>query len=225
MTKIPAVVKSAAEAYRRSQDPKLVRSLSDSATRRVARGDLRIVEPPVREAAAGTRRLCFVVGVDPAADVAEVVLVHSTPELATSVDGVVPSCTTGAPYDAVVQTDLRGVAWTFQLGRLVGRLDEGSLEALSSIALGNRATERAQGNEIWSGSALTGAGDGRWTFKTDEGSALRSLTRECTAALLDGGTDATVLVEEKLHSGTTRHLPNSTVVTASGGLPEVGFID
>ncbi|WP_419839769.1 hypothetical protein [Candidatus Poriferisodalis sp.] len=146
------------------------------------------MEPPVREAAAGTRRLCLVVGVDPAEDFAEVVLVHSTPELATSVDGVVPSCTTGAPYDAVVQTDLRGVAWTFQLGRLVGRLDEASLEALSSIALGNPATELAQGNEIWSGSALTGAGDGRWTFKIDEGSALRSLTRECTAAFLDCGT-------------------------------------
>ena len=224
MTETPAVVKSAAEAYRRSRGFQLARSLRDSATRRVARGDLRIVEPPVREAAAGTRRLCFVVGVDPAEDFAEVALAHSAPELATSVDGVVPSSMTGAPYDAVVQTDLRGLAWTFQLGRLVGHLDEGSLEALSSIALGNPATESAQGNKIWSGSALTGASDGRWTFKIDEGSALRSLTRECTAVLLNGGTDATVLVEEKLRSGTTRHLPNSTAVAAAG-VPEVGVVD
>ena len=188
MTDIPATVRSAVEVHRSSQYLEPARSLSDSATRRISRGDVRIVQPPIREGAAGTRRLCLVVGVDPTSEFAEVVLVHSAPELATSVDGVVPSSTSGAPYDAVVQTDLRGVAWIFQVDRLVGRLDERSLEALSSIALGNPATERAQGNEIWSGSALTGESDRRWAFKADEGSVFRTLTRECTAVLIDGGT-------------------------------------
>ena len=188
MTEVPATVRSAVEAHRRSQDLEPARSLSGGAMRRISRGDVRIVQPPSREGAAGTRRLCLVVGVDPAGEFAEVVLVHSAPEFATSVDGVVSSSTSGAPYDAVVQTDLRGVAWTFQVNRLVGRLDENSLEALSSIALGNPATERAQGNEIWSGSALTGESDRRWAFKADEGSVFRTLTRECTAVLIDGGT-------------------------------------
>ena len=188
MTEVPAAIRSAVEAHRRSQDLEPARSLSDGATRRISRGDMRLVQPPCREGAAGTRRLCLVVGVDSTSEFVDVVLVHSAPELATSVDGVVPSSTSGAPYDAVVQTDLRGVAWTFQVDRLVGRLDERSLEALSSIALGNPATERAQGNEIWSGSALTGESDRRWAFKADEGSVFRTLTRESTAVLIDGGT-------------------------------------
>ncbi|MYA26682.1 MAG: hypothetical protein F4091_05645 [Acidimicrobiales bacterium] len=126
--------------------------------------------------------------VDPRREFADVVLMHSAPELTTSVDGVVPSSVSGAPYDAVVQTDLRGVAWTFQVGRLVGRLDEGVLETLSSIALGDLATDPAHENEIWTGSALTGEGDRRWAFKADEGSVFRILTRECTVALIEGGT-------------------------------------
>ena len=188
MTEVPATVRSAIEARRRSRDLEPTRLLRDRATCRILRGDIRIVQPPCRESATGTRRLCLVVGVDPTGEFAEVVLLHSAPELATSVDGVVPSSTSGAPYDAVVQTDLRGVAWTFQVDRLVGRLDESSLEALSSIALGNPASERARGNEIWSGSALTGESDRRWAFKVDEGSVFRTLTRECTAVLIDGGT-------------------------------------
>ncbi|MCY4495097.1 MAG: hypothetical protein OXB92_14710 [Acidimicrobiaceae bacterium] len=113
---------------------------------------------------------------------------HSAPELATSLDGVVPSRTSGAPYDSVVQTDLRGVVWISQLGRLIGCLDENLLEALSSIALSNPTNERAQDDEIQSGSALTGESDTRWKFKADEGSVFRTLTSECTAILIDGGT-------------------------------------
>ena len=188
MTEVPATVRSAVEAHRRSQDLEPKRSRSDSATCRILRGDVRIVQPPCREGATGTRRLCLVVGVDPTGEFADVVLLHSAPELAASVDGIVPSSTSGAPYDAVVQTDLRGVAWTFQVDRLVGLLDESSLEALSSIALGNPIIERGQDNEIRSGSALTGESDRRWAFKTDEGSVFRTLTRDCTAVLIDGGT-------------------------------------
>lgn len=188
MTEVPAAIRSAVEAQLRSQDVGPAPSLSDGAMRRIRRGDMRVVQPPCCEDAAATRRLCLVVAVDPTSEFAEVVLVHSAPELATSVDGVVPSSASGAPYDAVVQTDLRSVVWTFQVGRLVGRLDESALEALSSVALGEPASERLHGSKIWSGSALTGENDRRWAFKADEGSVFRILTRECTSALIDGGT-------------------------------------
>ena len=188
MTEVPAAVRSAVEAHHRNYDLGQARSFSDSSARRILRGDLRIVQPPCREGAAGTRRLCLVVGVDSTSEFADIVLVHSAPELATNLDGVIPSSTSGVPYATVVQTDLRGIAWTFQIGSSVGHLDESTLEALSSIALGKPGTERAGGREVWSGSALTGESDRRWAFKTDEGSMFRILTRECTAALIDGST-------------------------------------
>lgn len=188
MTDVSAAVRTAVEAHRRSQDPAPARSLTGGPSRRVSRGDMRIVQPPCREGAAAAQRLCLVVGVNPTGEFVEVVLMHSAPELATGADGIVPSSTSGARYDVVAQTDLRGVAWTFQVGRLVGRLDESSLEALSSIALGDPASEHSQSDEIRSGPALTGESDRRWAFKADEGAAFRTLTRECTAALLDGGT-------------------------------------
>ena len=65
-------------------------------------------------------RLCLVVGVDPTDEFADVVLTHTAPEVAPSVDGVVPPELSGAPYDIVVQTELRRTVWTLQLGRRVG---------------------------------------------------------------------------------------------------------
>ena len=149
---------------------------------------MRVVRPPVQKGATAMGRLCLVARVDAASEFAEVVLVHSAPELATGTDGVVASSTGAAPYDTVVQTDLRGAVWTSQVGRLIGRLDESSLEALSAIALGVPTTRRAKGDEIWSGPPLTREDDSRWAFKAGEGSVFRSLTRACTAALLDDGT-------------------------------------
>ena len=89
---------------------------------RVIEGDLRVMGSPAHEPAA--HRIRLVRRVYPADEFAEVCLVHSAPELATDHDVVLPAAAMSAPYDTVVQTDLRGVVWTFQFGKRVGHLSE-----------------------------------------------------------------------------------------------------
>jgi hypothetical protein len=188
MTEVPDIIRSAVDERRHRQEADSLRPAREIGATRVVRGDVRVLQPPSRERWTDPR-LCLVVGADPTGEFADVVLIHSATELTTSIDGVVPSSVSGAPYALVVQTDLRGAVWTFQLGRRVGHLDERALDALSSIALGSHAPEGDRtDSELWSGSPLTGESDRRWAFKADEGDVFHSLTGDCTAVLIDGGT-------------------------------------
>ena len=168
---------------------------------RISRGDLRIVSPTAGDRPAESR-LCLVVGVDPTDEFADVVLTHTAPELATSVDGVVPPELSGAPYDIVVQTDLRGAVWTLQLGRRVGWIDEPALKNLTSIVLGRTEDPDSSGVGLHAGIPLQGPTDRRWSFKEEEGAELRRLTANCTDAVLDGDSvweiDSGLLVSDRL---------------------------
>lgn len=186
MTELPAAL-VAALAERRDEPEPLAHL--DTSTRGVARGDLRIVEAlPHRPA---DRQVVLVLRADSSRGFADVLLVHSAPELATDRDAIFVADIASTPYDIVVQTDLRAAVWTWQLGPRVGRLDEQSLDALNLLAQGTAALEpssmaAAEDAGVYCGTRLAGPLDGRWSFKKSEGAALRRLASDCTEALLDG---------------------------------------
>ena len=99
-------------------------------------------------------------------------------------DGVVPRACAGTPFDAVVQTDLRGVVWTpVQVSRLVGQLSAETLQAISDL-VETGLPESASGVRI--GTPLGGQHDRRWSFKATEGQALDALTSDCSGEVIDG---------------------------------------
>jgi hypothetical protein len=156
----------------------------------VSEGDLRVIESLAHRPT--DHRIGLVLRVDSANEFAEVLLVHAAPELATDRDVVLPSNVTSAPYDVVVQTDLRGAVWTIQLGRRVGHSAEPALAAVkaatSSLGAGEiPMSPDARMAALHAGIPLAGPLDRRWSFKESEGAALRALAADCTEALLDQG--------------------------------------
>jgi hypothetical protein len=130
-------------------------------------------------------------------DFAEVLLVHTSPEMACEVDGIVMRHLSWAPYDLVVETDLRGAVWTQQLAAAVGHVDESVFDALSRIASGSEVDiGRSAEQAVHSGTHLAGPSDTRWAFKEAEGDSLRRISRDCSDALLDDS--VTWLVDPRL---------------------------
>jgi hypothetical protein len=173
---LPNAVAAAARSLRSEDQTALTPS------RAVRRGDLRLIEPPYD--ARGDARLGLVLNVDSTLQFIEVALVHTYPELATSMDGVVPGALARTPYDVVVQTDLRGVVWTpVQVSRLIGELSSDTVEAISDLVETGRP-ESTDGVRI--GIPLAGPHDRRWSFKAAEGTALDVLTSDCTGEVMDG---------------------------------------
>ncbi len=144
----------------------------------VQRGDLRRIHPS--SAADDERRICLVLRVDSKAEVAEVMLAHTYPELATSHDLVLRAKATGLPYAVVLQTDVRGLVWLTQVDRLVGTLCDEALHQLNDVAQGELLGEAETGVQ------LAGAMDHRWAFKVAEGEAMAMLAADCTDARIDG---------------------------------------
>ena len=128
-----------------------------------------------------TECLALVLRIDAPRDYAEIMFVHPYAELATGTDLIVPPEHSSIAYQVVVETDVRGVVWLQQLGPLVGVLDASALDALGAVALG----EVCDSPDLVSGLPLRGRLDRRWAFKAAQGSSLRSLASDCTAALLD----------------------------------------
>lgn len=157
---------------------------------RIARGDLRIVQALSHVPA--DPRIGLVLAVDPDNEFADVLLVHTATELACDSDGVVSRTASASPYDIVVETDLRAVVWTWQLGASIGSVADRALDAIRSIAARSREGAGAPAGPIevggvYSGLPLAGPSDPRWSFKETEGHVLRRLSEDCTTALLDSG--------------------------------------
>jgi|ETNmetMinimDraft_8_1059916.scaffolds.fasta_scaffold16747_2 hypothetical protein len=187
MTDVPAAVISAL-ANRRAERTSEKQGMARTAN--VSVGDLRVIEALSHRPA--DQRIGLVLRIDSTNEFAEVLLVHSAPELATTRDVVVETDVAPVPYKVVVQTELRGVVWILQLGRRVGHFDEQVFTAVKSV--GNTTAVRdlsevaaSEVSGIYSGSRLAGPLDRRWSFKESEGAALRNLTADCTEALLDHG--------------------------------------
>lgn len=181
----------------------------------IQRGDLRVVESLSHERV--DSRIMLVLAVDPQHEFADVVLVHSAPELATEADVVVPKDVSSAPYDLVIETDLRAVVWTLQISRAIGYLDESTLSAINSIGqddalvqddgMGPNGTVSTP--LLKSGIQLTGPADPRWAFKVDEGHSLRDLAHDSTRALLEKEM-VWQLEPELIHSDVVAHANDPT---------------
>ena len=149
-------------------------------------GDLRVVEGV--EPRLADCRVALVACAGTSEETAQICLVHTAAEFATDRDAVVAADAASAPYVVVVQTDLRGVVWTSQLGRCVGRLDDRAFGAVQSVADRAAGCEASAHDErVWCGSEMFGPLDGRWAFKAAEGDVLRCLVGDCTEALLTAG--------------------------------------
>ena len=173
-------VPSAVAAAARAEEAKVPNRTAPSRT--IRRGDLRLIAPT--HDATGEARLGLVLNVDTRLQFTEVALVHPYPELATSMDGVVPGALAGTPFDVVVQTDLRGVVWTpVQVSRLVGQVSAETVQAISDL-VETGLPESTSGVRI--GTPLGGPHDRRWSFKATEGQALDALTSDCSGEVIDG---------------------------------------
>jgi hypothetical protein len=113
-------------------------------------------------------------------------LVHTSPELACDIDFVVAPSDSFAPYEIVVETDLRGVVWSWQIAKAAGRLDSRFLDELETATAGHLSNEVSP-SPLRTAPRLAGPADSRWAFKKDEGEFLRRLTADATEALLDDG--------------------------------------
>lgn len=169
MIEIPKAVRAAAATRMRSQP---------LAPAPIARGDIRVV---VSDSAS---RLVLVLSVDSDNEFADVLLVHSAPELATSSDGVLSAADFDLPYPLVVQTDLRAAVWTLQLREAIGHVPDGAFAQLNAVVRGDGPAPKSG---VTSAFALSGPTDRRWGFKQQEGRTLRRIAHECTSALLDQG--------------------------------------
>jgi len=185
MTEILAAVKSALD-QRRNESGTNAGCLELPC--QIIEGDLRAIEasphlPP-------DRRIVFVRRVDSVREFAEVMLTHSATELATDCDVIVPADVASAPFDLVVQTDLRGAVWTSQLTTRIGHLEHAVMSAVWTVGrYANAGDISAARNACMPalslGTQLAGSLDRRWRFKESEGDVLRALAADCTEALLD----------------------------------------
>ncbi len=173
---------------------------SARAAQPIARGDIRLVKP--LPWMGGRRRLAVVRRVDAQRDVAEMMLAHPWPELATDTDAVIASDDSDLPHPLVVECYVRGPIWLLQLRERVGALTESVLQAIGDIVVDrDRTVEGA-----YAGLPLAGPTDPRWHFKEDEVAEWGTLTDDCTAALLDDD-DPWLLEPERLHPQTYGESP------------------
>jgi hypothetical protein len=187
MTDVPVLLQQALQRHRHEGPKGAPIELSSG---HVRRGDLRFVssvDGPTAEV-----RLVLVLSVETNRACAEVILVHTATELACDVDGIVRSDQSSAPYAVVIETDLRGVVWSWQIAKAVGHVSEHVLETLGDVT-SRRDSSGPSGEYVEIGLRLAGAADSRWAFKKDEGEAFRRLTRDCTEALLDDAVDPWVV--------------------------------
>lgn len=184
MIEVPEVLKSAFAERRTEQATSPTDELTES---RVVAGDLRIVTPLSHQQT--DSRIVLVLKVDEPDNFADVMLVHSATELATDHDAIVLADDSAAPYDVVVQTDLRSAVWTYQIGSRVGHLSEEFVDTIKTWATdcSDEALARRSMAGIHNGTRLAGLVDRRWAFKESEGIALRCLASDCIEALLDHG--------------------------------------
>ena len=188
MTEIPETLRKAL-AERQLSRRKSDRVVGEND--RVAVGDLRVMSPLAHRG--GVQRIGLVVRVENANNFdqfVEVLLAHSSPEFATDSDVIMPKELSAAPYDLVIQSDLRAPVWTFQMKKAVGQVAPKVLSELLAQVGTHRPIEAAEATtNLLSGMPLRGPRDGRWSFKEAEGDALRALSDDCTDALLEDGFD------------------------------------
>ena len=143
----------------------------------VSVGDIRAVQ----DFDGGTHRLVLILDSDNFLDVALVTLIHPYTEYATEHDVVIDGSTASAPFNVVVQRDIRASVWKTQIGELVGRLPKKAVVELLKPEVNLDAVSPSS----YFGSKLTGPFDVRWNFKVSEGQELKNISKDCTSAFID----------------------------------------
>jgi hypothetical protein len=131
----------------------------------ISRGDLRRVKSGPIE------RLVLVLLVDSTSETSQITLVHSYPEFATEFDIIVDPVLSGVSYPIVVETDLRGVISTAELGEYLTTLPENLI-----LACFEELSEFVEDAESFIGPSLLGPLDARWDFKVIEGETIREIS-------------------------------------------------
>ena len=126
-------------------------------------------------------RLVLVLNVDADGERVQFTLTHPYVDFATDRDIVVPKSLTHLAFDLVVETDLRSVAWSAELGRAVAKVPLDIIDLCYSSHLDFPANL-----PVWIGMPLIGPLDARWDFKVAEGETIRSLSGATVEVVLDG---------------------------------------
>jgi len=109
----------------------------------------------------------------------EILLAHPYEEFATATDLVVPSAASQLPFALVIQSTIRGVAFTQQIGDLIGLLDPTIMENLACVMRNQEFTDTF----CYRGLSLRGPMDSRWNFKIGQAKILNDLTSEFLSSL------------------------------------------
>ena len=133
--------------------------------RSISAGDIRRVKNGTLE------RLALVLKVNSVTNTTQFTLVHSYVEFATEHDVIIEPAITQLPYSIVVETDLRAVVSTADLGGLVAVVPAQIVAACFDWP--DRFIDEVS---MFVGLPILGPLDARWDFKVEEGEAIRELS-------------------------------------------------
>jgi hypothetical protein len=144
-----------------AQSPK---TLSNGA-RRISAGDVRRVGNGTLE------RLALVLKVNLDSNTTQFTLVHSFIDFATEHDLIVEPAVTQLPYSIIVETDLRAVVSTAELGALIAVVPSSVVGACF-----DGPSNFIEDDSTFVGPPMLGPLDARWDFKVEEGEVIRELS-------------------------------------------------
>ena len=133
--------------------------------RSISAGDIRRVKNGTLE------RLALVLKVNSDTNTTQFTLVHSYVEFATEHDVIIEPAITQLPYSIVVETDLRAVISTAEVGGLIAVVPT----RIVSICFEGPGGFIDNGS-MFVGPPILGPLDARWDFKVEEGEAIRELS-------------------------------------------------
>jgi hypothetical protein len=162
---IPDHIALAIDAARFSRQALLngKRSVSVGDIRRVGNGDL--------------ERLALILRINPDSNTTQFTLVHSYVDFATEHDIIIDLAVTQLPYGIVVETDLRAVVSTAEIGELIAVVPSRVVSACFEGPGGF-----IEDGKMFLGPPMLGPLDARWDFKVEEGEVIRELSSAAIAS-------------------------------------------
>ena len=162
---IPDRIASAIDSARLS--PKTL----PNGARRISAGDVRRVGNGTLE------RLALVLKVNLDSNTTQFTLVHSFIDFATEHDLIVEPAVTQLPYSIIVETDLRAVVSTAELGALIAVVPSSVVGACF-----DGPSNFIEDDSTFVGPPMLGPLDARWDFKVEEGEVIRELSSAATVS-------------------------------------------
>lgn len=187
-------------------------SALDRGVGRPERGDVVLVE--AMDASAPSR-LCLILDVNEEYNTAGVALLSNLVENATDLDVSLTTELTDLPFELLVEADVVGTAWQWQLSALVGRLPVSLVDVIERLPRLSDPIALSMPR----GMPLTGTSDVRWTWKESEVIELQLLTADCVRTLVSTPTvDVGFLGAESLDRDVVRQMVLTATELVSAGL-------